>query len=92
MRHRKSKRNEPWVKASGTTARGKLRRFEVWLEGDSYRIHDLQTFHRWSAESDRRATEEDVRSDLEDEFRLSNVTIERVKFQDLPSGGRIRVD
>jgi hypothetical protein len=70
---------------------GKLRRFEIWREGDSYSIHALQPLRRWPTESDRRATEEEVRNELEDEFRLSNVTIERIKFQDLPSGGRIEV-
>jgi hypothetical protein len=32
-----------------------------------------------------------VRNELEDEFRLSNVAIEHVKFQDFPDGRRIEI-
>jgi hypothetical protein len=70
---------------SGTISRGKVRSFSVWREEDSYRVYDLRTFAvRWPAKTFRKATEENVRKEMAREFHLSNVTIERVKFQRLP--------
>jgi hypothetical protein len=81
---RRSKRSKPWLNASGINARGRLRRFSIWREGESFCIYDLQTYVLRRAEYYLLATKENVRKELEYEFHLRNVTIERVKFQQLP--------
>jgi hypothetical protein len=90
MRQRKTKRNEPWLNASGINARGRLRRFSIWLEGESFCIYDLQTYALRRAEYYLLATKENVRKELEYEFHLRNVTIEHAKFQQLPGDSEER--
>jgi hypothetical protein len=84
MRQKKSKRNEPWLNASGIDTRDRLRHFSIWREGESFCIYDLQAHALRRAESFLLATRVNVRKELEYEFRLRNVTIERVKFHQLP--------
>jgi hypothetical protein len=87
-RRKRSKERRPWLKASGIS-NGKLRRFSIDIVGHNYHITGFDPLSVWPSEPDRRATEENVRRELEEEFRLENVIIEHVKFKELPSGVRI---
>jgi hypothetical protein len=88
-RRKESKERQPWLNASGISKDGKLRRFSIDRVGDNYHITGFDPLSVWPPEPDRRATEENVRRELEEEFRLENVKIEPVKFKVLPSGLKI---
>jgi hypothetical protein len=67
-RRKRSKERRPWLKASGVSQQGKLRRFSIDIVGDNYHIVELDPLKSWRQEPDRRATENNVRRELEEEF------------------------
>ena len=77
------------LKASGISPQGKLRRFSIDIIGDNYSIPELDASKFRPPEPDRHVTDGAVRRELEEEFRLENVTIEHVRFKELSSGLRI---
>ncbi|MFY9986340.1 MAG: hypothetical protein WAM44_04785 [Chthoniobacterales bacterium] len=78
MSRKPSKDFRFWLRASGVTAEGKRRNFEIERKGQTFRIIDTETLNSWQSNSYQRATEEEVSRDLEVYFKLSDVTIHEV--------------
>jgi hypothetical protein len=78
MRREPSKDFQLWLRASGITSEGKRRDFEIKRKGETYRIIDIETLKWWRSSAYQRATDEEVRRDLEVYFKLSDVSIDEV--------------